>query len=178
MDNLQQEGFTVVSTDESFFFLDSLVRRVWIKKDERPIVKVTGSHQQSVLFGSISLEGKQLFRQYDWFNANTFLDYLKHIHRKFPKCYLFLDKAKQQHYKSKIVLEYFDKHKKDLIPVYLPTASPEFMVLEEVWHISKNDLLVLQYYSSFTDFIDKISSYFRTKRFRLNMKNYLLEGVS
>ncbi len=75
-------------------------------------------------------------------NENTFLNYLKQIHRKFPKCYIFLDKAKQ-HYKSKKVLQYFDKHKKDLIPVYLPTASPEFMVLEECWNIAKNDLLVL-----------------------------------
>jgi DDE superfamily endonuclease len=91
-------------------------------------------NQESVLFGATSLEGKQLFRQYDWFNANTFLDYLKEIHRKFPKCYLFLDKAKQ-HYNSKRILEYFDKHKKNLIPIYLPTASPEFMVLEEIWHI-------------------------------------------
>jgi hypothetical protein len=129
----------------------------------------------TVLFGATSLEGKQqLFRQFDWFDENTFLDYLKQVHRKFPKCYLFLDKVKQ-HYKSQKVLRYFDKHKQDLIPIYLPTASPaEFMVLEEIWHISKNDLLVLQYYPSFTDFIDKISTYFRTKRFRLNMKNYLL----
>jgi hypothetical protein len=172
---LQKEGFTVVSTDESFFFFyDSLVRKVWIRKDERPIVRVTRSHQESVLFGSISLEGKQLFRQYDWFNATTFLDYLKQIHRKFPKCYLFLDKAKQ-HYKSKKVLQYFADNKDSLIPVYLPTASPaEFMVLEEIWHIAKNDLLVLQYYSSFADFKNKISTYFRTKRFNLDMRNYLL----
>jgi hypothetical protein len=96
---------------------------------------------QSVLFGATSLKEKQqqLFRQYDCFNATTFLDYLKHIHRKFTKCYLFLDKAKQ-HYRSKKVLKYFDLHKKDLIPLYLPTASPvEFM--EEIWHIAKNDLL-------------------------------------
>ena len=174
----QSRFTTVVSTDESFFFFDSLVRRVWIKKDARPIVKVTGSHQESVLFGATSLEGKQLFRQYDWFNANTFLDYLKEIHRKFPKCYLFLDKAKQ-HYKSKRILKYFDKHKNDLIPVYLPTASPvEFMVLEEeIWNIAKNDLLVLQHYSSFADFRNKISLYFRTKRFNLNMKNYLVGGA-
>ena len=161
--------------DESFFFYDSLVRRVWIDKNERPVVKITGSHQESVLFGSISLEGKQLFRQYDWFNAATFLDYLKLIHKKFSKCYLFLDKAKQ-HYKSKKVLEYFADNRDSLIPVYLPTASPEFMVLEEIWHIAKNDLLVLQYYPSFTDFIVKISTYFRTKRFNLNMRNYLLRG--
>ena len=31
----QEDGFSVVSMDESFFFYDSLVRRVWIdeKKD-------------------------------------------------------------------------------------------------------------------------------------------------
>jgi transposase len=110
-------------------------------------------------------------------NENTFLDYLKQIHRKFPKCYLFLDKAKQQHYRSKKVLRYFADNKEDsLIPVYLPTASPEFMVLEEIWHIAKNDLLVLQYYQSITDFLIKISTYFRTKRFHLDMRNYLVGG--
>ena len=88
----KKKSLRVVSTDESFFFFyDSLVRKVWIRKDERPVVRITGSHQESVLFGATSLEGKQqLFRQYNWFNANTFLDYLKQIHRKFPKCYLFL----------------------------------------------------------------------------------------
>ncbi|MDX1373229.1 MAG: transposase [Nitrososphaeraceae archaeon] len=176
LDNLKDE-FTLVSTDESFFFYDCLVRKVWIIKDERPVVRITGSHQKSILFGATSLEGKQLFKQYNRFNASTFLDYLKQIHRKFPKCYLFLDKAKQ-HYKSKKVLQYFDKHKKDLVPVYLPTASPEFMVLEEIWHITKNDLVVVQYYPSFTDFKNKLSQYFRTKRFNLDMRKYLLEGGS
>ncbi|MGI9009583.1 MAG: transposase [Nitrososphaeraceae archaeon] len=152
------------------------MRRVWIKHDERPIVRITGSHQESVLFGATSLEGKQLFRQYDWFDQNTFLDYLKHIHRKFPKCYLFLDKAKQ-HYRSKKVLKYLHDNTDSLIPVYLPTASPEFMVLEEIWNIAKNDLLVLQYYPSFTDFKNKISIYFRKKRFNLNMRKCLLARI-
>jgi hypothetical protein len=65
-----------------------------------------------------------------------------------------------------------------LIPVWLPTASPEFMVLEEAWNISKNDLLRLRYYPSFADFVNKIGEYFRTKRFNLNVKNYLLANVS
>jgi len=106
----------------------------------------------------------------------TFLDYLKQIHKKFPKCYLFLlDKAKQ-HYRSKKVLKYFAYNKDSLIPVCLPTASPEFMVLEEIWNIAKNDLLVLRYYSSFKEFRNKISTYFRTKRFNLDMRNYLVGG--
>ena len=149
---------------------------MWIYKDSRPIVRVTGSHRRSCLFGAISLDGKQLFRQYDWFDEDTFLDYLKHLHYRFPKCYLFLDKA-SPHYKSEKVRKYFEEHRHSLIPVWLPTASPEFMVLEECWHISKQYLQVLTYYSSFGDFRRRVGQYFRTKRFRLDMRNYLVGGV-
>jgi transposase len=161
----------------------NLVRRVWIEQDKRPVVRVTGSYQRSCVFGAISIEGntkrkrkRQLFIQYDEFNGDTFLDYLKKIHIKFPKCYLFMDKA-SPHYKSKKVLKYFEENRDTLIPVYLPTATPEFMVMEEVWNIAKRELLVLKYYSSFADLKIKISRYFRTKRFSLDMRNYLLRDV-
>jgi hypothetical protein len=68
--------FILVSLYESFFFYDSLIRRVWIEENNRPIVKVTGSHKRSCIFGgAISMEDKQqqLFRQYDIFNGYTFL---------------------------------------------------------------------------------------------------------
>ena len=76
----QETEFTVVSLDESFFFYNALVRRVWIEQKKRPIVRVTGSHKHSCIFGTIGLDGKQLFRQYDRFNGDTFFDYLKKIH--------------------------------------------------------------------------------------------------
>ena len=172
----EQKDFAIVSLDESFFFYDSLVRRVWIDKEKRPVVSITGSHEYSCLFGVISMDHRQLFRQYDKFNTETFLDFLKKIHHKFPKCYLFMDKA-PPHYKSRRVKDYLEENRGTLVPVYLPTASPEFMMLEEVWNIAKRDLLLLKYYSSFEDFKQKISLYFRTKRFGLNMRNYLLRKV-
>jgi len=171
LDNLSKE-FTAVSIDESFFFFDSIVRKVWIFQNTRPVVRITGSHQHSSLFGAISLDGRQLFRQYNHFNEDTFCEFLKEIHHKFPKCYLFLDKA-PQHYKSCKVRKYFEEHKDTLIPVYLPTASPEFMVLEECWNISKNDLLILTHYRSFAEFRTRIGQYFRTKQFNFNMYKYL-----
>jgi transposase len=173
---LQEKRFTIVSLDESFFFYDSLVRRVWIDENKRPVVRVTGSHKHSCIFGATSLEGKQLFRHYDKFNGDTFLEFLKMIHSKFPRCHLFMDKA-SPHYRSKNVREYFEENKDTLIPIYLPTASPEFMVMEEVWNMAKRDLLVLKHYPSFSDFRKSISCYFRTKRFNLNMRNYLLREV-
>ena len=84
-----------------------------------------------------------------------------------------MDKA-SPHYRSRKVTDYIEQNKDTIITVYLPTASPEFMIMEEVWNIAKQDLLVLKYYPSFVDFKEKISGYFRTKRFHLSMRNYLL----
>ena len=113
---------------------------VWINQKKRPVVRITGSHKHLSIFGVVSINGKQqLFRQYDVFNGDTFLELLKKIQDKFQKCYLFMDKA-SSHYKSKKVIKYFEDNKDTLIPVYLlTTASPEFMVVEEVWNIAKRD---------------------------------------
>ena len=54
------------------------------------------------------MEGKQLFRHYDKFNGDTFLDFLKIIHHKFPRCHLFMDKA-SPHYRSRKVTDYFEQ---------------------------------------------------------------------
>ncbi len=44
-----------------------------------------------------------------------------------------MDKASPPHYKSKKVLKYFEGNKNTLIPCHLPTtASPEFMIMEEI----------------------------------------------
>ena len=87
-----------------------------------------------------------------------------------------MDKA-SPHYKSKRVKDYLEENNDTLVPVYLPTASPEFMMVEEIWNIAKRELLVLKYYSSIEDFMEKVSIYFRTKRLGLNMRNYLLRTV-
>ena len=35
------------------------------------------------------------------------------------------------HYKSRRVKDYLEENKDTLVPVYLPTASPEFMMVED-----------------------------------------------
>jgi hypothetical protein len=91
-------------------------------QDSRPTVTITGSHRNLSLFGAVSLKGKQLFRIYERFNEDTFYEFLKQIHYKFPKCYLFLDRA--QHYRSRKIRKYSGEHKNTLKPIFLPTASP------------------------------------------------------
>jgi transposase len=133
------------------------------------LIRETGSIKSRIDISVIAIS-------IDKFNTETFLDFLKTIHSKFPKCYLFMDKA-SPHYKSRRVKDYLEENKDTLISMYLPTASPEFMMVEEIWNIDKRELLGLKYYSSFKDFKEKVSRYFRTRRCGLNMRNYLLRTV-
>ena len=70
--------FTVaVVEDESIFVHDALIRRMWwIPEGKRPIVTVIGSHQKTCVFGTLTIDGKQLFRQYKTFDQYSFISYL------------------------------------------------------------------------------------------------------
>ena len=93
LSNLKSD-WSIIVQDESIFVYDYVVRRKkWISADKRPIVTVTGSRRKTIVFGCLSLEGKQLFKQYDKFNSDTFIDYLKQICQRFGKCILFVDRA-------------------------------------------------------------------------------------
>ena len=164
--------------DESIFIHESLVRRkMWTADRIRPIVTMTGSHQKTSVFGTLSMNGRQLFRQYDFFNQYTFLHYLIQVQKKFGKLILFIDRARQ-HHRSIIVREHIEQNKDVLKVIYFPKGSSEFNAVEECWRQGKYDLLVSNYYPKFEDFRNVIANYYRTRRFKLNIVKYLSRIVN
>jgi hypothetical protein len=87
------------------------------------IVTTTGSHQRTCVFGTLTMDSKQLFRQYDLFNQDTFLDYLKQVKKKLGKVVMFTDRARQ--HQSKKVKEYLEENKDSVRIFYLPKGSPD-----------------------------------------------------
>jgi len=145
---------------------------MWTPEGIRPIVTVTGSHQRTCVFGTITIDGKQLFRQYDVFNQYVFLKYLKELQRKFRKLLLFIDRAVQ--HRSSIMVRRHLEENKDVIRVeYLPKGSSEYNAVEECWRQGKDDLLVSKYYPKFFNLKSAIANYYRTRRFKLDITKYL-----
>src|SRR3990170_4060897 len=102
-------GFTLAVEDESIFVHDALIRRkLWLPRGVRPVVTTTGSHQRTCVFGTLSMDGRQLFRQYNVFDQYAFIDHLKQLQKKFGKVILFVDRARQ--HRSKKVQEYLEKN--------------------------------------------------------------------
>jgi len=168
------EGFTTIAVqDESIFVHDVIIRRkLWLPKGIRPVVTVIGSHQRTCVFGTLTMEGKQLFRQYDKFNQDTFLDYLKQVNKRLGKVVMFTDRARQ--HQSKKVKKYLKENKDSVRILYFPKGSPEFNAVEECWRQGKYDLLVSKYYPKFTDLKSSIAKYYRTRHFNLDIVKYLL----
>jgi hypothetical protein len=117
-------GFAIAVEDESIFVHDILIRRkLWLSKGIRPIVTTTGSHQRTCVFGTLTIDGKQLFRQYDMFNQNTFLDYLKQVKKKLGKIIMFTDRARP--HQSKKIQEYLEENKDSVRIFYFPKGLPD-----------------------------------------------------
>ena len=163
--------------DESIFIHDSILtrKRKWIIREKRTVVTVTGSRNKTILFGVLSLDGKQLFRQYERFDSQSFIAYLEEIRKKFNKFIIFVDRATQ--HRSKIIMEYLQKNNKDIQIEYFPVGSPEFNPVEECWKQGKYSILS-NYYHSFSGIKQTISHYYRTKRFNLNIKKYLFRSTN
>ena len=147
---------------------------MWTPKGKRPIVLTSGSHQKTCVFGALCIDGQQFFRQYSTFNQDTFLQYLKELQRKFKKLILFLDKQP-----NTIVLvrskNIWKKVKVSLELNIYPKDHRGSVLLKNAGGKEKNELLVSRYYSKFRNLKKTIAEYYRTKRFRLDITNYLLE---
>jgi transposase len=94
------------------------------------------------------------------------------VHRKFKRSLLLMDGARW--HRTKCARAYLAKHKGILV-LWLPRYSPEMNPMEECWRQPKNELL-LKLYPSFDELRKAIAMYYRTKRFKLNLINYLFRS--
>jgi transposase len=143
-----------------------------VVKGRKPIILTTGSHRRTVLFGALADDGTQLFRQKKNGDAENFLEYLDELRRKHPLMVLFLDRA-TYHKKDKKVLAYLLEHRKTLRVRWFPPGFPESNPVEECWKQGKGDVLGSTFYESFDEFKKAVGKFYRTKRFKLNLYNYL-----
>ena len=162
--------------DESIFMHDSVMtrKRRWVLKEKRPVVTVTGSHSKTIVFGMLSLDGKQLFRQYERFDSQSFMAYLEEARKKFRKFIMIVDRATQ--HRSRMVKEYLQRNLETIRIEYFPVGLPLLNAVEECWRQGKRSILS-RCYSGFSHLKQTISNFYRTRRFNLDIKKYLLRST-
>ena len=135
-------------------------------------VLMTGSHRRSCLFGALSIDGRQLFRQRDNVDGENFLAYLKGLEMKFAPMLLFLDRS-NPHYKDEEVKDWLIDNGDSIEAMWFPKARPELNPVEECWNMLKDELLANKIYPTFREMREAIAQRIRTKRFGLDIIDYL-----
>jgi transposase len=145
---------------------DSVVRAVWAKKGSKPTILTTGSHARTCIFGALSMDGRQLLRQYQGVNGKNFLKFLKEMKRKFRCFVLFLDKP-VPHRRDKGVRMWLKENENFIRVVWFPTSCPEFNPVEECWRQTKDPVVACTVYPSFTEVKKNLTKYLRTKKVQI-----------
>lgn len=89
---------------------------------------------------------------------------------------MFVDRATQ--HRSKIVKKYLKKNKDSIRIEYFPIGSPEFNAVEECWRQRGKHNLLSNYYANFQSLKHMVSQYYRTRRFNIDIKKYLLRSTN
>ena len=138
------------------------------------MVTVTGSHSKTIVFGVLSLDGKQLFRQYERFYSHSFIAYIEQVRKKFKKFFMIVDRAIQ--HRPRMVKEYLQRNFETIRIEYFPVGLPLLSAVEECWRQGKCNIL-LRYYSGFSRLKQIISSFYPTRRFNLDIKKCLFRST-
>ena len=133
-------------------------------------VPYTGSHEKITAYGSIAKDGRQFFRTYERFDADTFVRYLKGLRRHFGKVAVTVDRASP--HRARLVREFLRKNG-DVKVIYLPKGSPFLNAMEEAWRGSKLETLVCEYHGTLDGMRKSLARYLRTARFKLDLLRYL-----
>ena len=169
---LDAQKWRVVVQDESIFIYDVKIRKIWVVKGTKPVMLTTGSHRRTVAYGALADDGTQFFRLKKNGDEIYFLEYLKELHCKYAFMVLFLDRA-TYHKKSELVKAYLRLHRETIRVRWFAAGFPESNPLEECWRQGKGSDLLSAFPESFDQFKKNIATYYRTKRFKLNLYNYL-----
>ena len=168
----QPIDYKIVVEDESIFTYDVKITSVWAVKGTKPRILTTGSKRKVVWFGALAEDGTQLFRSYDVANTDTFLNFVEILHKKYPKMIFFIDKA-TYHRKAELAKNFFRKNRDTIKVRWFPSGFPESNPSEETWRQGKKDALGSKFYPTFEEFKTATSTYYRTKRFKLDLYKYL-----
>lgn len=160
-----REGRTVFVQDESTFSLKPYTTRAWYPRG--PAVNVPLTHAP---YDRIYVYGVMNGKQENYFfydgrnkrpmNSAMTLDFLQHLHARYPRVLLFWDKA--SHHRSAVVRNYAGQN--DIRLIEFPTAVPEENPAEQAWKTIAA-ATANTYYASWEELLISISRSTKEKNF-------------
>jgi len=138
---LKDPGWIVFASDEARIIWETIIRRAWLPKGEKTVIKVERKRKSQSFIGFLDLKtGAELLFKLSWQKQDTIIPVLEELTRKYPdkRLCIIWDNARFHHgkkLKAKLSTTLKNIHLINL-PAYVPDTNPQ----EHVWKYSKDKL--------------------------------------
>lgn len=166
----------IVFEDEAAFRQDPTLFRSWFRCGCQAHVPTYGQRNTQHVYGAISLhEVRFTYRFTDVCNVSTHQDFLELLVRKFYPQKIFLIEDNAKYHKGTDMRFWFDAHRKEIEPWFLPPYSPEFNPMESLWGYTRRQGTHNNFFPTTDALIGSIKTVFRTIQNHPNLvQNYLM----
>jgi len=155
-------GAKIVFEDEVSFQQEGTTRQSWARRGKGFTVYRHPCKRKSKYYGAITIEKNPsfIFQKANWFNGETFQQFLEYMLLVFDKVCLILDNVRYHKAKS---LEPFLEENSDRLKIYsLPPYSPELNAIEPVWKETRKEATHNRYFGSMRGLTRAVQTQFRT----------------
>lgn len=148
-----------------------LTRGIFLK-GSKPTIKIVHTRKRRSIFGALSENEFSAQLTEERCNAQTWLQFLKSLLRKYKKILIVVDGAKY-HFEKKYVQKFYEEKKDTLVVVQLPPYSPELNPIEQVWKKVKKWLAITPWATE-KEFEMKLVEALNNPTFKVKMFDYYL----
>lgn len=166
----QKAGGVIVFEDEAAFRQDPTLFRSWGRRGCRFYVPTYGQRNTQHIYGAVSAQDVRFsYRFTDICNGSTHQGFLEMLVRKYYPQKIFLVEDNARYHKSPEMWSWFDAHREEIEPWFLPPYSPKFNPMESLWGYTRRQGTHDRFFPTTDALIGSIKTVFRSIQYQPNL---------
>lgn len=144
---LQSEDWEVFSSDEVRMDQEAVIRKCWLKKGERTIIKVDRKKQSQSYIGFLNQKNYQChLYEMPWQNSDEVLRAMKEFLTAYPEKKICIVWDNAAFHKSKAIRDQLEKGgiMERVHLIAMPPYAPDYNPIEHVWNTAKQAVSNIQ----------------------------------
>ena len=138
---MKDPDWIVLTSDESRIVWESIIRRLWLPKGEKSIMKVERKRRSQSFIGFLNLKtGEELLFLLSWQKQDTIIPVLEELVKKYPEKRICVIWDNARFHKGKKIKAKLSTTLKNIHLINLPPYAPDHNPQEHVWKYGKDKL--------------------------------------
>lgn len=142
---LKDPGWIVFASDESRIVWEAIIRRLWLPKGVKPIIKVERKREAQSFIGFLNLKtGEELLFKLSWQKQDTIIPVLEELTKKYSDKNICIIWDNARFHKGKKIKAKLSTSLKRIHLINLPPYAPDKNPQEHVWKYGKDKIANVQ----------------------------------